>query len=305
MTGWRRYALPILLWVYGMSVTVTLISLWGRAVVVDTGLLTAAAEDAAGASPISRQIEAWLARQLADVPLLSVTTADDVAADLVAEPALQATLDALVGAVVAAAAAPAGEAEVDVAGLLAPAVPTITQGLAASGVPVSEPVVAEYVSSLDPLVMRDEGEEPVIGRRSGTARSLSIATAIGAVAMLVSGAVAVWMAEDRRLMLRSLLNRLAIGALGYAVIFQLGSWILDPGGGRAPLRSGIARLVGAKLWLPLVVAAGAGGAGWLLRRRRSLSDRGKAAGGEAHHPGEDEYHPGGDEHAVDEDTVER
>lgn len=305
MTGWRRYALPVLLWVYGMSVTVTLISLWGRAVVVDTGLLATAAEDAAGAGPISGQIENWLARQLADVPVLSVTTADDVAADLVADPALQSTLDALVGAVVMAAAAPDGEAEVDVAGLLAPAVPTITEHLAGSGVPVAESVVADYISSLDPLVVRDEGEEPVIGRRSSTARSLSIATAIGAIVMLVSGAGAVRMAEDRRVMLRSLSNRLALGALGYAVIFQLGSWILDPGGGQAPVRSGMARLVGAKLWLPLAVAAGATGAGWLLRRRRPVSDRGKAPGGETHHPGEDEDDPRGDEQAVDEDTIER
>jgi hypothetical protein len=123
MTGWRRYALPVLLWVYGMSVTVTLISLWGRAVVVDTGLLATAAEDAAGAPLISRQLEAWLAGQLADVPVLDATVADDLATDLVADPALQTTLDALVGAVVTAAAAPDGEAEVDVAALLSPAVP--------------------------------------------------------------------------------------------------------------------------------------------------------------------------------------
>lgn len=304
MTGWRRYALPVLLWLYGMSVTVTLISVWGRAVVVDTGLLASAAEDAAGADPISRQIEAWLARQLADVPLLSVNTADDLAADLVEDPTLQTTLDALVGAVVAAAGAPEGEAEVDVAGLLAPAVPSITERLARSGVPVPEPVVAEYISSLDPLVVRDEGEEPVIGRQSGTARSLSIATAIGALVMFVSGAAAVRMAEDRRVMLRSLFNRLAIGALGYAVIFQLGSWILDPGGGRAPVRSAMARVVGAKLWLPLAVAAGATAAGWLVRRKRGGSDRGKAVGGEPHHPGEDEDGSRRHQQPVDEGPVQ-
>jgi hypothetical protein len=107
--------------------------------------------------------------------------------------------------------------------------------------------------------------------------------------MLASGTVAVRMSEDRRTMLRSLLHRLAIGALGYAVIFQLGAWILDPGGGRAPVRSAAARLIGAKLWVPLVVAAGAAGAGWLLRHRRS--NGGKGPGGEPHHPGEERRRP--------------
>lgn len=301
MTGWRRYALPVLVWVYGMSVTVTLISLWGRAIVVDTGLLASAAQDAAGAPLISRQLEAWLAGQLADVPVLDATVADDLAADLVADPALQTTLDALVGAVVTAAAAPDGEAEVDVAALLAPAVPTLTEGLAAGGIPVPEAVVAEYVATLDPLVVREEGSDPVVGSRSDTARSLSIATVVGMMVMVASGTVAVRMSEDRRTMLRSLLHRLALGALGYAVIFQLGAWILDPGGGRAPVRSAAARLIGAKLWVPLVVAAGAAGAGWLLRRRRS--NGGKGSGGQPHHPGEGEDDTGGDQQAIHQRPV--
>jgi hypothetical protein len=302
MTGWRRYALPVLLWVYGISVTVTLISLWGRAIVVDTGLLASAAEDAAGAPLISRQIEVWLAGQIADVPVLDATVADDLAADLVSDPALQATLDALVGAVVTAAAAPEGEAEVDVAALLSPAVPALTEGLAASGIPVPEAAVAEYVATLDPLVVREEGSEPVVGSRSGTARSLSIATVVGMLVMLASGTVAVRMSEDRRTMLRSLLHRLAIGALGYAVIFQLGAWILDPGGGQAPVRSAAARLIGAKLWVPLVVAAGAAGAGWLLRRRRS--NGGKRSGGQPHHPGESEDDTRGDQQAIHQRPIQ-
>lgn len=110
------------------------------------------------------------------------------------------------------------------------------------------------------------------------------------------------MSEDRRAVLRSLLHRLAIGALGYAVIFQLGAWILDPGGGRAPVRSAAARLIGAKLWVLLAVAAGAAGAGWLLRRRRS--NGGKGPGGEPHHPGEDEHDPGRDQQAIDERPVQ-
>ena len=37
MADWRRYVLPVVLWVYGMAVTLTLVSIWGRAVVVDLG----------------------------------------------------------------------------------------------------------------------------------------------------------------------------------------------------------------------------------------------------------------------------
>lgn len=301
MNGWRRYALPVVLWVYGISVTVTLISLWGRVVIVDTDLISLAAEDASRAGPIAEQIGRWLGGQLRDVPGVDPTTADELATSMVGDPALQETLDRLVRDVVRAAAAPEGEATVDVAGILSPAVPAITDHLRERGLPVTEEVVGSYVASLDPLVVREPGEEPVVGAESGTARSLSIATVIGLGLMLSSGLAAVRMAEDRRAMVRSLFHRLALGALGFAVIFQLGSWILDPGAGRAPVRSAVSRLVGAKVWLPLVVAAGAAGAGWLLRVRRKKrgSDRGKGPGTETDQPQGDESHAGRHQQAVD------
>jgi hypothetical protein len=301
MSGWRRYALPVVLWVYGISVTVTLISLWGRAVVVDTNLISLAAEDASRARPIAEQIERWLSGQLRDVPGVDPTTADELATSMVGDAALQETLDRLVRDVVLAAAAPEGQAAVDVAGILSPAVPAITDHLREWGLPVTEEVVGSYVASLDPLVVREPGEEPAIGSESGTARSLSIATVIGLGLVLSSGFAAVRMAEDRRAMVRALFHRLALGALGFAVIFQLGSWILDPGAGRAPVRSAASRLVGAKVWLPLMVAAAAAGAGWPFRarRKRGGSDRGKRPGTEANQPQGDESHAGHHQQAVD------
>lgn len=253
---------------YGIAVSVTLVSLWGRAVVVDAELMSAAAADAATAGPVADRIEDWLTGELTEVPGVDGSVARSVARAVVEDPAVEDSLGDLVGGLVETAALPPGDVAVlDVARILAPAVPAFTTRLNEQGVSIDEPIVESYVSSLDPIVVRQPDSDPVVGHGSAPARTLVLATVVGVAVMVMTGAAAVRMAEDRRSMLRSLLNRFALGALGFALMFQLGSWILDPGAGRAPFRTAASRLVGAKVWL-LVVFAGVTGAGaWTLRTR--------------------------------------
>ncbi|MGH8911400.1 MAG: hypothetical protein ACRDVD_02730, partial [Acidimicrobiia bacterium] len=135
MTDWRRYALPIVLWVYGIAVTVTLVSVWGRAVVIDTDLMAAAASDFASAEFVTEQIEDWLTEELVELPGIDRGTAEQAAAETVADQAFEAPLGDLTRAVVEAAAAPPGDStSVDVAGVLQPAIPSVTVALAARGI---------------------------------------------------------------------------------------------------------------------------------------------------------------------------
>lgn len=268
MGDWRRYALPLVLWVYGIAVTVTLVSVWGRAVIIDGDLVSSAAAEAATARPVADRIEAWLTGELAGETGVDGATASDLAEAVVHDPTMEETLGELVEGVVAAAALPPGdEAVVDVAGILSPAAPVVAAHAQSSGVVVDQAAVEAFVASLDPLVVRRPGETPVVGPASDAARTLSWGTVVGLVVTFVSGGAAVVMSDDRRMMLRSLLNRVALSALGFAIMFRLGAWLLDPGAGRAPARLAASRLAGAKLWLPAVIAVVAGAGGRALRTR--------------------------------------
>jgi hypothetical protein len=264
----RRVLLAAVLWMYGISISVTLVSLWGRAVVADQSLLAAGAGDAAGSDLVSQRIESWLVGELNDVPGVERPVAEQAASAVVADPDLTSTMDRLVGQIVLAAAAPVGRpATVDVAGALQPAVPTITRALSGAGMSVSDSQVASVVGNLDPLVVREPDSPPIVGRGSRAASALSLATALGVAAAAATGVAAVRLSEDRRKMVKDLLIRIAISALGFAVMFRLGAWILDPGAGRSPVRMALARVVAAKLWLPLILSGAAALAAWLLRTR--------------------------------------
>ncbi|MFO7548950.1 MAG: hypothetical protein R6X29_08810 [Acidimicrobiia bacterium] len=268
----RRFGLPVVLWVFGIATTVSLISLWGRAVVVDTGLIRSAAATAATADVVVDRVESWVADELPEAEGTGLLE------EAFAQPIVERAIVGLVEDVVVAASQPAGGmAVVDVAGHLAPAAEVISSLADEQGLSLEEASVADAVARLRPIVIRSEGSVPVVGAGSPAARGLYLAT-LGALAvMVVAGAGAVALADDRRLMVRSLFNRIAVSALSFAIITSLASWVLDPGRGRSPARSAAAQLVGAKWWVPLVVAAGAGIAGAVLWRRRQAPVRPEAA----------------------------
>ncbi len=266
MHRWRRFGLPLVLWLFGLATTVFLFSIWGRAVVIDSRLLSDAAAKAGYSEVVATRVESWFSRVLSDVGM-----GDDSAvlgAQIAALPEVGSASAALVREVVLAVAEPsAGLVVVDVAGIYAPTVPAITSALASVGVASDTAQVGAVVDALDPLVLRTDPGPPLVGPQSQGARSFTRATLLASLVMLATGASAVRMADDRRLMLKSLLTRLAVSGLTFAVFFRLSAWVLDPGGGRATVGGGLADVVGSKLWIPLAVALTATAARWLVHRR--------------------------------------
>lgn len=284
----RRFALPVTLWVYGIAITVTLVSIWGRAVVVDSDLMADAAAKVASPRLAAAQVEAWLAEELATMPGVGRSEAETAATDTAADPTFLEPVERLVREVVLATTVPRGEtAVVDVAGALRPMIPAMSDSLARQGVDVTDESLAALLGSLDPLVVRQPNELPVVGARSPAARNLSLATVLGLVTVLVSGVIAVRLAEDRREMLRTLLTRVAVSAFTFVVMFQLGAWVLDPGAGRAPVRSALASVATAKLWVPALVAVGAAGAATAVRKQLHAREGSGAHPDEPHHEEED------------------
>lgn len=263
----RRWTIAGLLWLYGISITIFLFSIWGRAVVTDTGLLSAAASRAANSELVSSRVETWFDRVLAREGLGEGS--GTVSELIVAVPEVRMATADLVGELVRAVAETAdGPVVIDVASAYRPAVPAVAAALARAGVPVGQEQVEAVVAELDPLVIEPEPDQPPpVGPRSNAARSLTVATLVALGSMVASGGGAVTASRERRTMFRSLLNRLAVSGFTYFVFFQISAWVLDPRGGRATIRGSAAEIVGSKLWIPLAVGAVAGVAGWMVRHR--------------------------------------
>ncbi|HLF59762.1 MAG TPA: hypothetical protein VI980_01115 [Acidimicrobiia bacterium] len=271
MTSARRFTRGLAGFMFGLASTVLLIGLWGRAVVVDTDQLAESLTPMARSATVADRFTSWLATELGGTGLDQVTA--EAAADHVLEnPAVSQALAGVLTEVVLAAASPdpAGS-RVDAAEVLAPAVPDITSSLNEVGVPVTEHEVASAVTELDPLVVRQPRAQTLIGRDSTVASRLGTAVTLAVMTMLFAGWSYVAASLDRRKAMRSLFTRFALGALSFAVLLRIGGWILDPGGGRAPVAETLGLLAVSKWLIPLglgLAAAGGAVVFWVFRRRQ-------------------------------------
>lgn len=262
----RRLLISVVLWVYGISITVFLVSIWGRSVASDTGLVSSAASHLVESDFVTSRIEGWFERALGDVGVADGGTS----AQIVALPEVRAATAELIGeAVVEMAHADDGPVVVDVAAAYRPAVPAVTVALRTMGMEVTEAQVGAVVDRLEPLVLAPESDRPMVGPGSGPARTLTVATLVGLASLLSSGGLAIYLAQDRRQMIKTLLTRLAVSAFTFAVFFRLSAWVMDPRGGRAGVSGAVAEVLVSKLWVPLLITAIAGASAWAVRQRQT------------------------------------
>jgi hypothetical protein len=257
-------------WVFGLALSVLLISVWGRAVVSDSEALGEALSPLAGSSAIAGQFADWMGEEMATSGVTE-TEADQLVTAMLDDSVVDDALDRLVAAVVEAAATPGvAGASVDVAEAVSPAIPEVTAQLASSGVHVSENDVRRSLDRLGPLVIREPGIAPAIGPESPVAARLGAASVLALIVMSLAAWAYARSKGDRIAAVRSLLTRIALSAVSFGLMLRLGSWVLDPSGGRAPVTEAIAGVAGAKWTTPVViglVAAAAAAGIWLARRR--------------------------------------
>ena len=241
-----------------MSVSILLLSLWGRAVIVDTDTLAESLSPLAGSGIVVDYVSDWMATEMvesgADSDLVEPTVDYFLGSTSVGR-----TLDQFTTEVVyAAASTDPGGASIDMAALIHPAVPEVTLGLNELGYPVSESRVSGIVQDFDPLVIREPGGRAIVGPASPTAARLGTAALLATLAILGFGAAFITLSDDRVTAVRNLATRTAVGGMSFAVFLRAGSWVLDPGGGRAPVPETLSELAGSKWSVPLQVAAMAG-----------------------------------------------
>jgi hypothetical protein len=266
----RRVSRSTLAWLFGVSLSVLLLALWGRSVVADSDTLAESLSPLSESSLVSQYLTTWMTEELVGSgvePDRVMPTVEYI----LGSSAVGATLDQFVVEVVEAAASmdPNGSS-VEMAALVSPAIPDISVGLAALGEPVTEPEVAEIVTTLDPLVIREPGDRPLVGHGSATVARLGTAALLALLALTIFGYGFVTLSEDRLGALRELANRVALGGISFAIFLRLGSWVLDPRGGRAPVQATLSALAGSKWSVPLQMALVGGvlaGVFYLVRRQ--------------------------------------
>lgn len=259
----RRLSLPVVLWVFGIATTVALISVWGRAVAGDTALLSSAAAEASSARIVADRVESWIVEAFD-----GSAGAPGVVSVAMTRPEVETAVSGLIEDVVVAASMPSEAVAVDVAGHLAPLAPLIAAEADQMGVPLSVAEVEAGITSIEPLTITSGTGRPLVGPASDVSRAFYLATAAALVLMAITGSGAMALSDDRRAMFRALLNRVALSGLSFAVITRLGSWVLDPGGGRSPARTALAELVGSKAWIPIAVALVVGAAAVAVGRNQ-------------------------------------
>ena len=256
-------------WAFGFSVTVLLIALWGRAVVVDTDALTESLSHMADSRVLREVLSVWVEDEFADTGYPPQLLKPAVKLSLDASATVAAMEEFLDDVVKAAASSDPAGSTVDVAALLTPAVPEVTAGLSQSGVPADSADVAEVVASFDPMVIRQPGAPSYVGPESPAATRLGTAAMLAMIGMVVFGYGSAIASEDRIAAVRSLFSRVAVGGLGFSILLLIGSWIIDPDGGRAPILETISAIASSKWLLPLqigLVAAVAAGLIYFGRR---------------------------------------
>lgn len=238
-----------------MSVSILLLSLWGRAVVIDTETLAESLSPLASSGIVVDYVSDWMTDEMVQSgaePDLVEPTVDHI----LASTSIGRTLDQFTTEVVyAAASTDPGGTSIDMAALIHPTVPEVTLGLNELGYGVSEGTVSEIVQGFDPLVIRQPGSGALVGPASPTAARLGTAALLATVGILGFGGAFVALSEDRVTGIRNLATRSAIGGLSFAVFLRVGSWVLDPEGGRAPVPETLSELAGSKWAVPLQVAA--------------------------------------------------
>ena len=270
----NRILTSLAAWVFGLATSILFISLWGRAVVIDTDELGDSLRPMSQSEQVAGAFSEWMTTELVEsgVPVETAEEATDAA--LVGEGVSVALEDLVVEVVDAAASDNAAGAVVDVASTLQPAVPSVTAALVGSGMNITESQVSSVIAGLDPLVIRRPGEPPVIGTSSSLATRLGTAAILAVLFQVIFGSVYVLTASDRLKRARTLLSRFALTGLSFAVLLKLGSWMLDPEGGRAPVSESLSLLANSKWALPAVIGAVGAVAAfmvWLVRAARLSS----------------------------------
>ena len=275
LRGARRAGRVTALWLFGLATTVLLIGVWGRAVASDEGTLLESAHAVVDTDVVSDRINQWIVDGIAAGGAAAPPDVALVVEEFRGLPETQRAIDELVEQAVAAALAePGTEPVIDVGSALRPLAPVISDRLRTAGVDLAPGVVEGAFEEVAVVVLETEEEAGFAGAIAAARSALTRVVIVAGGALLLAGLAAVALAEDRMLMVRGLLVRIAVSAATFAVILRLGAWAVDPSGGRSPVAAGGSVLLASNGAVLVTIATAFGmsaAAGWYGARRRSAA----------------------------------
>lgn len=252
----RAFALAVVLWAFGLATTTLLVGVWGRSVVNDSETLSSSALAALDPDTVSDQIAAWVLSEALSVPGVPETTAETIVRGVATSASARLAIESVVTDIVDAAAAPAGsETTIDVAAAIEPLRPVVVTALEEAGVSATPAEVDGFLRQLEGLVLTSAERTASVGAISTARSTLTTVMLVGGAGLLVFGAAALRLSEDRSVMMRSLANRLIVSSLTFALFLRIGAWAVDPGGGRSALRESSAILLASNTRSVLLIAA--------------------------------------------------
>ncbi len=267
----RRFVRGTLFWLFGLSASILIGSLWGSSVTGNRSVVADVMGELAAEEVAQERLTGWMIDGLRSVGV-AIPADARVADRILTMPETEQAMRDLTKQLVDAAFAPVGAtAVVDPATALLPAVPALTRVLVNEGIVAQEGNVAELISSIEPIPLDGIGEFRVTSAATRASTAFSLAAALAGVAMLLFGGGAVLASPDRVAAVRNLAYRLMLTSLSLAVMLRLGSWIADPHGGATPLGAGVSTLLGSNTFIPLGIAGAA--ALVAVRGRRSGDHR--------------------------------
>ncbi len=269
----RAIGRALVLWLFGICTTLLLVGMWGRSVTSDEVTLEQGARAVLESELVNRRMTDWLTEAVTQLSAVSPDQTQILVDELVSSPELDQAISEVVDATVVAALAPPDRpSTLD----LQPAVdrlePAIDRALAGVGLPLDASVVT---GAFDDLVFSSKDMALAAGSVAGARSLLTTVVLVGLIGMVVTGAIAVWTSEDRLGQLRSLSWRVALSSFTFAIMLRLGSWAVDPEGGRSPIAAGSSIVLGSNGHVPAIMAVAFATVGTaistiLVRRRLRL-----------------------------------
>ena len=274
----RKVGLVVALWVFGLSTTVLLVGIWGRTVTSDQTAIEASTQAVLESDAVADRITGWIAGGVESAAGELPEGVAAVTANAVWHRSeTRAVLADAVDRLVAAALAPPGESvPIDLADLLRPLIPIVMSELSDIGVSVTKNTMESALAELPAINLGSEADVDVAGVVANARSAFTRVVAVAMIAMLASGIAAVAFAEQRLQQIRSLAIRVVVSAVTFSVLLRVGSWALDPGGGRSPLAEGGSVILSSSGHVLVIAALVAGGVAFFAavgvqRRRRTLA----------------------------------
>jgi len=269
----RRFLLSVTMLIFGISTSLLLLGVWGKAVTTDQGTVARSTQAIVDSDAATERIYDWIEDSIVGSQFVGAAEADAMVTEVRERPEVARAINDVIGAFVGALlASEERSAVIDLEAAIGPAVPAIADGLTRSGLPIDEASLAMALDDASAIKLDTNGAGKVASVIR-TARGLvSRVVVVASLMMMLAAGVALLIANDRAAMLRTLALRVFFSALSYAALFRLGAWALDPNGGASPIASGGSILLGSNgdvfLIIALIAAAVSGLGAWVVRQRR-------------------------------------